>query len=531
MRWGSLRRSWHRAQTRRPVGSARSRWYLLALMVSRPSTGSRFGCRRGCSASLERDALSGTGAGGKGVWAGKPGWSFDRGVGAGTEPVVLGGEVFLTGGYDGAPFGRLVRTHALAGPFDLGYVNVRSRINVNPNGGGHGRHRPGPARGRVDHDAQGHPGALKRLRVTVDRPDLEFNPTSCDPMSITGVLSGAEGASAPVSSRFQVGGCESLPFHPGLTATVGGHANKANGTGFNVTVTSQGLGVANVKKVELQIPAQLPSRQSHAQPGLPRRDLPGEPRLLEGSVIGAATVHTPVLKSHYPYWRIWSRRQLAKFPDVEFVLQAKASPCSSTGTPTSKTASPTAASNRPGRTLHGLRTKSSRRPPRDPDPLRLRKEPYELCGSKHQMPTTITARTGAVIQPNTTVIPTGCNGTLATHTTKPTRAPTTRQSPQNLPHQMQTKKARRNTHRLRKTAREHYGPNPRRRPSRRPGKRQRAIMASRGRIPSRTQSPWSRRASRPFRALWRFRPDAFIDPLRRSAAATAAATPRTLEST
>ena len=46
--------------------------------------------------------------------------------------VELTGQAYLTTGYDGAPFGLLVRTLAEAGPFDLGWVNVRSRINVNP---------------------------------------------------------------------------------------------------------------------------------------------------------------------------------------------------------------------------------------------------------------------------------------------------------------------------------------------------------------------------------------------------------------
>src|SRR5271165_34372 len=50
--------------------------------------------------------------------------------GVGGQPVTLPGQLYLTTGYDGAPFGLLVATHAKAGPFDLGMVYVRSRINV-----------------------------------------------------------------------------------------------------------------------------------------------------------------------------------------------------------------------------------------------------------------------------------------------------------------------------------------------------------------------------------------------------------------
>ena len=47
--------------------------------------------------------------------------------GLGSRPVTLTGEAFLTTGYDGAPFGLLVKTDATkVGPFNLGIINVRS---------------------------------------------------------------------------------------------------------------------------------------------------------------------------------------------------------------------------------------------------------------------------------------------------------------------------------------------------------------------------------------------------------------------
>ena len=93
----------------------------------------------------------------------------------------------MTSGYDGAPFGLLVRTLAKAGPFDLGYVNVRSRIDVNPKRRPL-RSQPTPVRGRetLPTMLKGIPVQLKRLVVNVDRPNFEFNPTNCDPMSVDG---------------------------------------------------------------------------------------------------------------------------------------------------------------------------------------------------------------------------------------------------------------------------------------------------------------------------------------------------------
>jgi hypothetical protein len=239
--------------------------------------------------------------------------------GLGTDPITLGGDVYLTGPYKGAPFGLLAVTHAIAGPFNLGDVPVRSTININPY----------TAAVTVTSDplpqfVKGVPSQIKVLNVTIDRPGFEFNPTNCTPKTVSGTLGGYQGAAAPVSSGYAVANCASLPFTPKLTASADGHGSKVNGTGFNVTLTSAGLGQAGIEKVFLTIPKILPSRLTTIQKACVDKVFEANPAACdEGSLIGKATIHTPVFKNPLTGPAYLVSHGNAAFPDVEFVLQGE----------------------------------------------------------------------------------------------------------------------------------------------------------------------------------------------------------------
>ncbi len=94
-------------------------------------------------------------------------------AGSGSSPYSFSGPVYMTGPYNGAPFGLSINVPAVAGPFNLGPVVTRSTINVNP------------ATARVTAETtlptivKGVPLRLRSLSVNVNRQGFLLNPTNC----------------------------------------------------------------------------------------------------------------------------------------------------------------------------------------------------------------------------------------------------------------------------------------------------------------------------------------------------------------
>jgi hypothetical protein len=240
-------------------------------------------------------------------------------AGAGAHPLQVTGRVYLAGPYRGAPFSLVVITPAVAGPFDLGTVVVRAALQIDPT----------TAQVTVLSDPfptilDGIPLDVRSIFVNVDRQEFTLNPTSCNATSIQGLETSTLGMVAPLNAGFQTQGCQNLPFAPKLSATVTGHASKAQGTRFVVKVTSPGVGQANIQKVMLQLPKQLPSRLTTIQKACPAATFEANPASCdEGSVIGTATIHTPILDNPLSGPAYLVSHGGAAFPDVEFILQGE----------------------------------------------------------------------------------------------------------------------------------------------------------------------------------------------------------------
>jgi hypothetical protein len=336
-------------------------------------------------------------------------------AGLGSDPVSLEGDVYLTEGYGGAPFGLLDVTHAVAGPFDLGDVPVRSRIYVDPY----------TAAVTVVSDpipqfVKGVPSQIKSLNVTVDRSGFEFNPTNCSQFNVNGALDGYEGASQSVSAPFHANDCASLPFSPRLTSSASGHGSKANGTGFAVKITSPGLGQAGIEKVFLTIPKILPSRLTTIQKACADSVFEQNPAACdEASVIGEGIIHTPIFKNPLRGPAYLVSHGNAAFPDVEFVLQGEGVTIildgktdikkgvtysrfeSSPDAPFTSFETTLPAGRNSAFTINTAEAKN-----------------YDICSKKVVLPTEISAQNGAVIKQSTNVAITGCGAVKASKETR-----------------------------------------------------------------------------------------------------------------
>jgi hypothetical protein len=335
-------------------------------------------------------------------------------AGAGPTPVSIpqAGKpedpVFLTGPYKGAPFGLSVVVPAQAGPFDLGTVVVRAAIFVDPH----------TAQITVVSDPfptilQGIPLKVRSVNVIVDREGFVFNPSSCDPMSMDGTLTSTQGVAAGVSSRFQVAGCAGLPFKPGFSATTQAATSKANGASLTVNVSAR-PGEANIHRVDLQLPKALPARLTTLQKACTAAQFETNPAgCPAGSVIGTATVHTPLLNVPLTGPAYIVSHGGAAFPDVEFVLQGNerggvVEIVLDGVTDIKKGITYSRFETLPDAPISSFETVL----PTGPHSILAANIPANaknsLCGQSLTMPTTIVAQNGATITQTTRIGVTGC---------------------------------------------------------------------------------------------------------------------------
>jgi hypothetical protein len=349
-------------------------------------------------------------------------------AGPGSDPyTITGGRVYLTGPYEGQPFGLSIVVPAVAGPFNLGNVVVRAAIAVNPATAAL-TITTTPLPQIVD----GVQIRLRSVTAEVNRPDFMLNATNCSEQSISATITGehpigsdeAQKTSA-VSSAYAPSGCADLPFKPTLTASAGGKGSKAGGAAFDVKLQSAGLGQSNIAKVDLQLPKALSTRDTTLNKACTEAVFDANPAgCPEGSVIGKATIHTPLLDVPLTGPGYLVSHGGAAFPDVEFVLQAEGVELVLDGkTSIKKGITYSNFESTPDAPFTSFETELPTGPHSIFTANVPAKDDYSLCGTSLAMPTRIVGQNGAVIEQTVKVPVTGCKATRPlTRAQKLTRA-------------------------------------------------------------------------------------------------------------
>jgi hypothetical protein len=175
-------------------------------------------------------------------------------VGAGSgSPLYVQGRAYLAGPYKGAPLSLAIITPAIAGPFDLGAVVVRSALYVNES----------TAQISVKSDPiptmlQGILLDVRSISVQIDKSDFTLNPTNCEAMAVDGEEISTTGSVATLRNRFQVGGCKGLKFQPKLQIQLKGPTKRAGHPALKAVVTyPKGEEYANIASAQVGLPHAL----------------------------------------------------------------------------------------------------------------------------------------------------------------------------------------------------------------------------------------------------------------------------------
>ncbi len=332
-------------------------------------------------------------------------------VGSGSQPLTIGGgKVYLTGPYQNSPFGLSIVTPTEAGPFQLAGNTggatevVRAAISVDSHTGA-----VSVSSDALPNQLEGVPLDIRAVEVDIDRAGFMFNPTNCDALSIAGTVKSTTGTSADVAFPFQAVNCAKLPFKPRFSVSTQAKTSKSRGASLHVKVTS-GQGQANIGKVKVDLPKQLPSRLATLQKACVASVFESNPaKCPAASVVGTSRAVTPVLNAPLVGPAYLVSHGGAAFPDLEIVLQGQGVTLILDGAT---------------RIKKGITSSTFRSVPDAPIStfdLTLPEGPHSvlatnlpvrahhsMCGQKLTMPTVLTGQNGAVIEKSTVISVAGC---------------------------------------------------------------------------------------------------------------------------
>jgi hypothetical protein len=345
--------------------------------------------------------------------------TVEAGAGAGPMPFFLPGQAYLTGPYKGAPYGLAVVVPALAGPFDLGTVVVRQALKVDPTDA-HVTDVSDPfptildAKG-ADGLVDGFPVKLRRVDVSIDRPEFAVNPTNCSRLQIGASFSSTNGTGASAASPFEVGGCQELGFKPKFSASTQAKTSRLNGASLRVKI-SAGAGEANIGKTRVTLPKQLPSRLPTLHEACLARVFEANPaNCPSASKVGTANARTPLLEQPLTGPAYLVSHGGEAFPDLVLVISGNGITLNLDGKTNIKNGITTSTFNTvPDAPITSFELVLPMGPKSLLGAFLPAKAKSSMCGQQLTMPTLLTGQNGAKLEQATKISVEGC----AKHSTK-----------------------------------------------------------------------------------------------------------------
>jgi hypothetical protein len=326
-------------------------------------------------------------------------------VGTGVGPVLayVPGKIYLAGPFHGAPFSLVSITSAVVGPFDLGTVVLRfglaidpytAKVSVTPTSS-----EPIPTilHGIVTH--------VRDIRVYIDRNKFTLNPTSCNPLAIGSTLTSDLGAAQTVTSPFQASNCQALGFKPIFKVSTSGKTSRVKGASLTVKLSYPAGAQANISKVKVDLPKQLPSRLTTLQKACTAAQFNANPAgCPAASIVGHAKAITPLIPVPLEGPAYFVSHGGEQFPDLIMVLQGYGVTIDLVGS---------TFINKAGITSSTFKTVPDQ--PVGSFELTLPQGKFSalaangnLCKTKLTMPTAFDAQNGASVHQTTKITVTGC---------------------------------------------------------------------------------------------------------------------------
>jgi hypothetical protein len=225
--------------------------------------------------------------------------TLDVDVGSG-QVFRTSGKAYLAGPYKDAPISLVFIVPAVAGPYDLGTVVIRTALNVNPETAEvHAVSDPIPyIFGGVKLD-------VRSIYVSIDRKGFTVNPTTCrEQFQIaSGIFGGGENPANPASwfeakssAGFRANECRKLKFKPEFHARILGgknHTKRTKNPKFQAIFDARG-GDANLRRAAFILPRATILDQSHIRTICTRVKLAAN-ECPKNSIYGHAKATSPLL--------------------------------------------------------------------------------------------------------------------------------------------------------------------------------------------------------------------------------------------